>query len=212
MFLKHPFKCRKLTVYTVAGIFLAISLFSGCELPKSDFEEASGREEESKIDAGPQEAREDGLDDISSGNTFCPGPFDDPILKYLGVEKHKILTEYGNPEDTGYYGGGFYLNYKGNAGLIFFFPSEHDDNSPVSSLGVMRGDIMGVRIGDTFSEIRSVWGEPIGIEYDEVESQQWGLFYSFENTENGTLDSSIWVTFFAESRESPTNYVLIKRE
>ncbi len=196
----------------VALIILIAVMGFGCDLPPGDLHNNRPGEESEADNSSGETTETDVPVGIFPNDHSDPKYFEDPAIKYLEMEKHHILSTYGSPEDTGYYGGGYYLSYKEKAGLIFFFPVTHDEGGFASSVWITRGDIMDIQIGNTFEEIISFWGEPEGIDYDELESQEWGLMYTLPIMKNGVPDGLIWVVFFADSKESPTNYVSIKRE
>lgn len=210
MLRKRLYKNLGITAALLA--ILLICLCTGCEPLQESFDEAPLEGEGKTADGLPEASETEMIDEPASQISAPPVIFDDPSRAYLDLEKHEILSEYGEPEDTGHFQGGQYLSYSRKAGLIFFFPAFdfEDDRALISSVFMERGKIMGVAIGeDTFAEIISAWGKPQSRGFNSESGMQF-LYYSFPDKED--LSRSIAIYFNAETETDPVYYAHIKIE
>jgi hypothetical protein len=135
------------------------------------------------------------------------------ITTLLGKEFKEIVREFGQPHESGFsnlYGPHEYLLYQYKDGAIrFCSPEDLDINVTVSIILTGEMEVLGARIGMSFSEIENILGQSDhGPDFGMDENYY--MMYFFDGNE--TCMSGFTVTFSATSPDGPTFEAFIKWE
>jgi len=132
----------------------------------------------------------------------------DPLLKFLGRDFREIKDNMGEPVQEGYsswYGPHHYLLYSKDDGNIRFCSPEGARPREAVSLIAGRGvEVLGVRVGMTFTEIEQLLGQP---DYGP-EPRSDKLYY----IDYFLFDGQLYVSFSAGAPDGPTSDVFIKKQ
>ena len=137
----------------------------------------------------------------------------DLVLQYLGISFAELRNMLGEPEDQGYsswYGPHNYMTYNLEKGSVrFCSPLDLEDKLAVSIFVGAGQEVLGAKVGMTFTEIQDVLGSPaFGPEIGM------GNLYYMEYFFGETNDQLpiVFISFSAESMNSPTHDAFIKWE
>ena len=137
------------------------------------------------------------------------------LINYLGMDLDNIEKSYGIPEDTGYWSGSAYYSYIDSESTVFFYDEFGYSGYPDKVWTLMYSgfeDILGARVGMTFTEIKEILGSPFAEEYSELD-EDYILSYVFEDALNidiaGQRNYSIIFYFYAPTPEGKTSYLTI---
>jgi TolB protein len=137
------------------------------------------------------------------------------LINYLGMDLDEIEKSYGIPEDTGYWSGSAYYSYIDSKSIVFFYDEFGYSGYPGKVWTLMYSgaqDILGARVGMTFTEIKEILGSPFAEEYSELD-EDYILSYVFEDALNiniaGQRNYSIIFYFYAPTPEGKTSYLSI---
>ncbi len=137
----------------------------------------------------------------------------DPVLSLLGKDFHEIEELLGEPDEEGYgdwLGPHHYILYNSDESFIHFSSPESEENKIAVSILMGPGlGVLGARVGMTFEEIIGILGEPDSGPGPGMDNYYYADYFSGE-TSNGIPE--IFISFVAYSKDSPTEYALVKWE
>jgi|GEM_PF-3544159 len=136
---------------------------------------------------------------------------DDSLLRFLGSDFEEIRAVMGEPDETGssgLYGPHEYMLFEDEGGAIYRFASPRtlDRKKAMSIIVGPGGQLMGIEVGMTLSEIedrlgKPDWGPAVG------KDNLYDIEYHLQDT-NGT--SGIYLSFSARERDGPTIHAFVK--
>jgi hypothetical protein len=129
----------------------------------------------------------------------------DPVLSHLGMTKEKVIKKYGEPDYAVEPGSNeksslFYQDEK----ILFFLD---DEKEVVNNMEIYSGkEILGTKIGMTFSEIENILGEPNEKGYN-FQDENYSLSYFLGKVTGGMGEVEIW--FSSDTEDGKTNKATI---
>lgn len=136
-----------------------------------------------------------------------------PVINFLGKSFYEIKQVLGEPDEEGYselFGPHYYILFRHKEGLVRFCSPEDIENKLGVSIILGQGiEILGVKIGMSFHEIKDILGQPdFGPELgmDNLFYMQY-LFVDIENQISET-----YISFSADSIDSNTHEAFVKWE
>jgi hypothetical protein len=137
----------------------------------------------------------------------------DPVMNYLGKSFDEIKQVLGEPEEQGYgswSGPHYYMHFRHKEGVIRFFSPDDIENRIVVSifLGEDR-EVLGAKVGMTFSEIKNILGVPdsgpeLGLD------NLYYMDYFFGEIKNQIPE--VFLSFSSDAINSPTHEAFLKWE
>jgi hypothetical protein len=136
-----------------------------------------------------------------------------PMINFLGKSFDEIKQVLGEPEEQGYGslpGTHYYMVFRHKEGAIRFISPEDIEDKIV--VGIFLGEnqeILGVKVGMTFSEIKNILGVPdfgpeLGID------NLYYMDYFFGDMENQIPE--VFLSFSSDTINSPTHEAIVKWE
>lgn len=136
----------------------------------------------------------------------------DPVMNFLGKSFDEIKQVLGEPEEQGYgnwSGPHYYMHFRYKEGVIRFFSPEEIENRIVVSIFLGEDqEVLGVKVGMTFSEIKNILGVPdYGPELGLDNLYYMDYFFGEKNQM-----PEVFLSFFSDTINSPTNVAFLKWE
>ena len=160
------------------------------------------------------DAEVEGVEENSLAEKFDPAIYgDDPIMGLLGKSFAEVRTVLGDPQKEGYrdqFGPSNFMLFQNEQSYMeLYSPVDLDEDIVVSIILYTGYEIMGVKVGMAMEEIMDTLGMP---EYGPELSMDnmYYMDYHFGNAEDTIPE--VFVSFAADSMESPTQNVYIKWE
>ncbi len=137
----------------------------------------------------------------------------DPVMSLLGESFTEIRQVLGEPDEEGYseeYGSNYYLLYRHKNGVIRYLSPQAIKNK-VAVMIVLEGEqeVLEVKVGMSFQEIRSALGEP-DFGPEPGMGDMYYMDYYFGEIKNQIPQS--FLSFTAKDINSPTYEAIIKLE
>ncbi len=132
-----------------------------------------------------------------------------PLIAFLGMKEAEIKSRFGEPEDTGFWKGANYYSYSANHDILFFFA----DDLPGVVVGISYlgpEEILGIRVGMTMEEVRTILGEADYEGYDEdYTPPEYSYYYKFPgiNTLENSERKELELIINTSSPHDPINYL-----
>ena len=137
---------------------------------------------------------------------------EDPVMNFLGKGFAEIIQELGEPHEQGvssWYGPHYYIAYTHKEGVIRFGSPEPEKKIAVSIILGPGKEVLGARVGMTFSEIQDILGPPaFGPELGMDNLYYMDYYLGEINHEM----PEVFISFSAETMHSSTDDAFIKWE
>jgi hypothetical protein len=137
----------------------------------------------------------------------------DPVMNYLGKSFDEIKQVLGEPEEQGYgswSGPHYYMHFRHKEGVIRFFSPDDIENRIVVSIFLGEDlEVLGAKVGMTFSEIKNILGVPdsgpeLGLD------NLYYMDYFFGEIKNQIPE--VFLSFSSDAINSPTHEAFLKWE
>jgi hypothetical protein len=136
-----------------------------------------------------------------------------PVMNYLGKSFDEIKQVLGEPEEQGYgswSGPHYYMHFRHKEGVIRFFSPDDIENRIVVSIFLGEDlEVLGAKVGMTFSEIKNILGVPdsgpeLGLD------NLYYMDYFFGEIKNQIPE--VFLSFSSDAINSPTHEAFLKWE